>query len=177
MQDTEGSEIDEAFVEDDGATFDPNDHYKLLEVASGRTRIPADSDLHWRSTLHHVGRFWVVAPREGRPELVSYRRRFIDAERLDHERLGLGRSHTFEVCWLQLQDGEEHLTPHQRPCVVGKASNDWRRGEVTYSPHERTWTVRIAEDLVDDEDTLLAVRQRFVIDRARCRVIGDAHLD
>lgn len=176
MQDIDSSDID-AFVEDVGVTFDPNDHYKLLEVASGRARIPQDSDLHWLSTMHCVGRFWLVTPRAGQPELVSYRRPFIEAERTDDERLALHQSETFEACWGLLQQGEQHLTPHQRASVVGLESSDWPRGEVTYAPRERTWTVRIAQDLVDDEAALLAVRQRFVIDAASCRVIGDAHLN
>ena len=177
MQDSEGSSIDGAFVEDPDATVDPNDHYKLLEVASGRSAIPAESDQQWLSSLHHIGRFWVVRPRDGQPELVSYRRSFGDTELLDDEFLGLHPSMSFDRCWEMLQDGVQHLTPHQRSCVEGAQSNDWPRGLVTYAPRERTWFVRMAADLIDDEPTLVAVRQRFVIDPSCCRITGDEHLN
>jgi hypothetical protein len=177
MQNDDGSGLDEAFVEDGDATFDPDDHYGLLEVASGRTAIPADSDLHWVSGGHFVGRFWVVRPREGRPEIVSYRTPFRDAEVLDDAFLGLHPSMSFERCWELLQQGVQHLTPHQRACVDGTRADAWPRGHVIYAPREHTWLVRVAADLVDDDPTMLSIRQRFVIDPDCCRVAGDERLN
>ncbi len=172
VQDNEGSGIDDAFVEDPDATIDPNDHYKLLEVASGRTAIPAESDLHWVSSQHYVGRFWVVRPRHGQPEIVSFRRSFKDAELLDDEFLALHPYMSFDRCWETLGDGDQHLTPHQRGCVEGAQSSYWPRGYVEYVPRLRTWFVSVPAELVDDEATLLAVRQRFVIDPTSCRVVA-----
>lgn len=176
MQDDEGSSIDDAFVEDAGAVLDPDNHYKLLEVASGRTAIPAESDLHWTSSQHYVGRFWIVRPRHGQPEIVSFRRAFKDAELLDNEFLALHPYMSFDRCWDMLGEAEQHLTPHQRSCVEDTRSSYWPRGFVEYVPRLRTWCVSVPAELVDDEATLLAVRQRFVIDPTCCRVVASKQI-
>ncbi|WP_242076330.1 hypothetical protein [Brevundimonas diminuta] len=175
MQVYDDSAIDDAFVEDAGAVLDPDDHYKLLEVASGRTAIPTESDLHWTSSQHYVGRFWVVRPRHGQPEIVSFRRAFKDAELLDNEFLALDPYMSFDRCWEMLGDDEQHLTPHQRSCVESARSNYWPRGYVEYVPRLRTWFMSVPAELVDDEATLLAVRQRFVIDPTCCRVVATSN--
>ena len=165
------------FIEDRDLSFDPNLRYKLTEIASGRVAIPADSELNWTSSLHFVGRFWVIPSLTDEPEIVSYRLAFNEAERLDDLYLDLHPSLSFESCWRLLQSGDQHLTPHQRTFVEGRSSNDWPRGHVVYDPHVRTWLVRIAPDLLDDDETLLAARRRFTIDPARCMVVGDEHLN
>ncbi len=176
MPDSESS-IDSDFIEDRDASVDPNLHYKLTEVASGRVAIPADSELNWTSSLHFVGRFWVIPPLNDEPEIVSYRRAFDEAELVDDLYFDLHPSQSFELCWSQLQSGDQHLTPHQRTYVEGRNSNEWPRGHVAYDPHIRTWLVRIASDLLEDDATLLAARRRFTIDPARCVVVGDDHLN
>lgn len=167
----------DGFVEDPEQCPDPDNLYTLQQVASGRAAITGDRDQHFLSPSHFVGRFWVVEPRNGNPELVSYRRRFKDAEIADDLFIGLHHSLTFDCCWSGLDEADQHLTPHQRRSVECKNSNDWPRGHVVYAPWDRKWIVTIAEDLVDDAATLLAVRQRFVIDEASCSVVGDKKLN
>lgn len=60
------------FVEDAARRHDPNDHYVMQQVASGQVAI-SDDDEHFRSAKHFVGRFWVVEPRNGNPELARLR--------------------------------------------------------------------------------------------------------
>ncbi len=76
MPDNETS-LDSDFIEDGDAWLDPNLHYKLTEIASGRVAIPTDSELNWTSSFHFVGRFWVIPPLHNEPEIVSYRRAFL----------------------------------------------------------------------------------------------------
>ena len=166
----------DGFVEDPEQGFDPDDHYKLQQVASGRAAI-IDADEHFGSARHFVGRFWVVERRNGNPELVSYRRRFADAEIQDDQFVGLHHSMTYARCWSVLGEDDQHLTPHQRRSVEGRDSNDWPRGHVVYAPWDRMWIVAIDSNLAADEATLLAVRQRFVIDEASCRVVGETPLN
>lgn len=169
--------IDSDFIEDRDASVDPNLHYKLTEIASGRVAIPADSELNWSSSIHFVGRFWVIPSLNDEAEIVSYRLPFSQAELIDDLYLDLHPSQTFEACWSQLLSGDQHLTPHQRSTVEGRSSNEWPRGHVAYDPHIRTWLVRIASDLLDDGEALLAARRRFTIDAARCVIVGDEHLN
>lgn len=164
------------FVEDAARRPDPNDHYVMQQVASGRAAM-SDDDEHFRSAKHFVGRFWVVEPRNGNPELICYRRRFQDAEIEDDTFIDLHHSLTFERCWSGLGENDQHLTPHQRLSVEGRESSDWPRGHVVYAPWDRMWLVTIAETLAADDATLLAVRQRFVIDKTSCRVVGDARFN
>jgi hypothetical protein len=176
MSDSETS-IGCDFIEDRDASIDPNLHYRLTETASGRTAIPAGSDLNWSSSSHFVGRFWVIPPLNDEPELVSYRQAFNEVEIADDLYLDLHPSQSLDLCWRQLQSGDQHLTPHQRTYVENRDANEWPRGHVAYDPHNRTWLVRIASDLLDDDAVLLAARRRFTIDPARCRVVGDGHLN
>ena len=60
------------FVEDAARRHDPNDHYVMQQVASGQVAIN-DDDENFRSAKHFVGRFWVVEPRNGNPELARLR--------------------------------------------------------------------------------------------------------
>ncbi len=83
------------FIEDRDLSFDPNLHYKLTEIASGRVAIPADSELNWTSSFHFVGRFWVIPSLTDEPEIVSYRLAFSEAERLDDLYLDLHPSLSF----------------------------------------------------------------------------------
>lgn len=169
--------IDSDFMEDRDAAIDPNLHYKLTEIASGRVAIPADSELNWLSSIHFVGRFWVIPLLNDEPEIVSYRLAFRDAELVDDLSFDLHPSQTFDLCWRQLETGDQHLTPHQRIYVEGRNANAWPRGHVVYVPHLRTWFLRIASDLLNDDDALLAARRRFTIDPDRCVVVGDEHLN
>lgn len=177
MRDVQDADVGRDFIEDADWALDPNDHYTLQHVASGRAKISDADDQPWLSLNHFIGRFWMVEPPDGQPELVSYRQRFADAELIDDEFLSLHPSQTFDVCWNCLGEGDQHPTPHQKRSVDGKRSNHWPRGQVVYEPGARIWLVKIADDLVSDERTLLAVRQRFVIDEASCRVIGDSRLN
>ncbi len=164
------------FQENAGIELDPNDLPALRHVASSRARL-SDDELPWASKRHFVGRFWVIAPRSGQPEIVSYKRPFAEAELVDDAFLSLHPAETFDVCWRSIDDQGQSLTPYQRETVADAVSSDWPRGEVAYSPADRLWIVKLAQNLVDDADLLVAVRQRFVIDEASCRVIGDAHLN
>ena len=167
----------DGFIEDAEQSPDPDDRYTLQQIASSRAAITGDPDQHFSSANHFVGRFWVVEPRNGNPELVSYRRRFVDAEVADDLFIDLHHLLTFERCWSGLGGDDQHLTPHQRRSVEGKSSSDWPRGHVVYAPWDRMWIVTIAENLATDEATLLAIRQRFVIDEASYRVVPKMQLN
>lgn len=164
------------FQEDVGIRLDENDLPALRHVASSRACLSED-ELPWASRRHFVGRFWVITPRNSQPEIVSYRRAFDDAEFVDQTFLSLHPAETYELCWGSIDEPRQGLTPYQRDTVAGAGSSDWPRGEVVYAPADRLWIVKLAQNLIDDADTLVAVRQRFVIDEASCRVIGDTHLD
>jgi hypothetical protein len=164
------SPSDDGFVEDIGASLDPNLHYKLTEIASERVAIPAGSDLNWTSPHHFVGRFWVIPPLIGEPEIVSYRLAFFEAEHLEDGTIDLHPFQSFVRCWESLREGSQHLTPHQRLYVDRHSSDDWPRGHVMYEPYRGLWYMLVAEELIGNEQALLAIRRRFSIDPARCHL-------
>ncbi len=161
------------FIEEPFEGIDPDDHFDLQRVASGRAGYFSDAEDQQTSTRHRIGHFWIVEPRHGSPDLISYLMTFADAPR--------GPTGVFELpltreeldrAWAAMGEPGQHLTPHHRSCWEGRTSRSWPHGSVHYDPGEHLWSINVAAGCVDQDDVIGAVRQRFVVDRTRCDIVS-----
>lgn len=161
------------FIEAPFEPLDPDDHYALMEVASSRVGYFRDAEDQNTSKRHRIGHFWIVEPRRGGPDLISYLLTFADAPRgLDGNfELPLTRDE-LDLAWAAMDQPGQHLTPHHRNCWQGRTSRSWHHGSVHYDPNEHVWRIYVAASCVDMDDVIGEVRQRFSIDRTRCGLVA-----
>lgn len=153
--------------------FDPDDYFYGHRVASGRAGYFSDAEDQQTSMRHRIGHFWIVEPRRGNPDLISYLETFADAPRGPDAAFELPLSRDeFDRAWAAMDGPGQHLTPHHRRCWQGRASTSWSHGSVHYDPVEHLWSIHVAASLAADDDVVGEVRQRFVVDRTRCVIVA-----
>ena len=160
------------FVELPFPGFDPDDFFTLHRVASGRAGYFEDEHDVQTSTRHRVGHFWVVEPRHGNPDFISYLDPFADAPRGPSGALEypLVREE-MDRAWAAMDQPGQHLTPHHRAAYEGRSSGSFPHGSVHFDPGTETWTIYVAASLAGKDELIGEVRQRFVVEQTMCRII------